>query len=214
VVTDHAGATSSDSLVLTVNNVAPTANAGPDQTCNEGSTVVFHGSASDPGTADTITYAWLVKDSLGNTVATGSGANLSFTPAKSGVYTATLTATDKDGGVGTDSLTLTVLNAPPVATITGVVAPNKNPIIPGTRLTFNGMFTDVSPSDSHTVTWFFGDGTSSTTTYGPSGSQSFSVKHDYASPGTYTVTLQVTDSSGNVTTTQVTVVVEAKKNGK
>jgi uncharacterized delta-60 repeat protein len=214
VVTDHAGATGTASLVITVNNVAPTANAGPNLSCIEGATVVFHGSATDPGTADTITYGWVVKNSLGQTVAGGSGANFSFTPAQSGVYTATLTATDKDGGVGTASAVLSVSNAPPVATITGVVTPNgMNNIQPNQKLTFSGMFTDVSPSDSHTVTWIWGDGTSDTTSYGPSSSQSFTAKHSYASSGTYTVTLQVTDSAGNVTTTQITLVVQ-KKNGK
>src|SRR5262249_57087368 len=128
-------------------------------------------SATDRGTADTQTYSWVVKDSLSNVVATGNTASLNFTPTRSGVYVATLTVTDDDGGVGTDSSSLSVQNAAPVATITGTMGSTK--MVVGQKISFDGLFTDVSPSDTHAVTWFFGDGTSSTTNYGPSGSQSF-----------------------------------------
>lgn len=40
-------------------NIAPTSNAGPDQTVTEGSTVNLDGTASsDPNTGDTLTYTW------------------------------------------------------------------------------------------------------------------------------------------------------------
>src|SRR5206468_4508188 len=120
-VTDSGG-TGSDSLVLTVANVAPTANAGPDLTCNEGSTAVFHGSASDPGTADSLTYTWVVRDAMNNPVASGAGANFSFTPTDNGLYTATLTVTDDDGGTHSDTAMLQVNNVGPVAYVGGASA--------------------------------------------------------------------------------------------
>ncbi|KKK56077.1 hypothetical protein LCGC14_3068170, partial [marine sediment metagenome] len=47
-VTDDDGGIGSNTLTVTVNNVAPTVNAGPDQTVDEGDVVNFSGSFTDP----------------------------------------------------------------------------------------------------------------------------------------------------------------------
>ena len=47
------GGPGSDTLAVTVINVAPTVDAGADQTVNEGDVVSFSGSFSDPGSGDT-----------------------------------------------------------------------------------------------------------------------------------------------------------------
>src|SRR5205807_3594799 len=49
-VTDSSGASGSDTLSLTVHNVAPTVNAGPDTAIDEGGTFTGSGSFTDPGT--------------------------------------------------------------------------------------------------------------------------------------------------------------------
>ncbi|HKZ71752.1 MAG TPA: PKD domain-containing protein, partial [Nitrospirota bacterium] len=96
--------TGTDTATVTVANVAPAVNAGPDQTVNEGDTVSFSGNFTDPGTSDTHTIHWDFGDS-----ATADGT---LTPthayAAAGVYTVTLTVTDDDGDVGSDTLTETV----------------------------------------------------------------------------------------------------------
>lgn len=48
-VTDTRGATATATTTVIVTNVAPIANAGPDQMVNESTTVTFAGSATDPG---------------------------------------------------------------------------------------------------------------------------------------------------------------------
>ena len=53
----------SSSFTITVNNVAPIADAGSNQTIDEGDTGIFSGSFSDPGPADTYTIAWDFGDS-------------------------------------------------------------------------------------------------------------------------------------------------------
>jgi len=74
-------------------------NAGADQTVNEGDTVSF----SDPG-ADTLTYSSDFGD--GSPVETGQTVSHSY--SEPGTYTAILTVTDDDDGVGTDTAEVTV----------------------------------------------------------------------------------------------------------
>jgi hypothetical protein len=96
--------TITDSTSVTVNNVAPTVNAGPDSTTLTVTPIVFNGSFTDPGSLDTHTIQWDFGD--------GSQATGTLTPShaftNAGIYTATLTVTDDDGGVGQDTLRVTV----------------------------------------------------------------------------------------------------------
>jgi len=88
--------------------VAPTVNAGPDQATVESAPVSFNGSFTDPGVLDTHTYHWNFGDGL-----TASGAlTASHIYTRSGVYTVTLTVTDDDGGVGSDTLRVIVATQP------------------------------------------------------------------------------------------------------
>ncbi len=97
-----------DSDTVTVINVCPTVNAGPDQTVYSGDTVSFGGSFTDPGTLDTHTIKWYFGD---GTQATGT-----LTPTHvylvAQVYTVFLLVTDDDGGAGSDTLTVTVERIP------------------------------------------------------------------------------------------------------
>ena len=118
-VTDGKGGLGFANTTISVKNVAPTANAGPDMVGALSTPITLKGSATDPaGAADPLTYAWTVTLS-GVAVASGNGANITFTPASNGSYLATLTATDDDGGVGTDSATVVVGNSGPTGTIKG-----------------------------------------------------------------------------------------------
>jgi len=102
----------SPGVALKVNNVAPTANAGADKTVVEDAPVTLIGSATDPaGAPDPLTYSWVVVKNGGGTVASGSGASITFTPADPGTYTATLTANDGDEGVDTDTASIIVTSA-------------------------------------------------------------------------------------------------------
>lgn len=92
------------SILINTYNRPPIAEAGPDQSVNEGDTVTFSGSFIDADLDDTHTISWDFGD--------GSTDSGTLTPthvyANSGVYTVTLTITDSGGGVGTDTLDITV----------------------------------------------------------------------------------------------------------
>src|SRR5207249_1539740 len=135
-VTDDDGGVGSSSVVVTANNVAPTANAGANKTVNEGSAVSLAGTFSDPG-ADTWTYNWHVDSSNGQVVADGSGQNFSFTPNDNGTYTATFTVTDDDAGVGSSS----VVVADTLPTSTANAGANKT-VNEGSAVSLAGTFSD------------------------------------------------------------------------
>ncbi len=108
-VTDTLGSVGQDSLLVTVNNLAPVVDAGSDANVLVGETFTQMGSFTDPG-ADT----WTATVDYG----TGGGPaslvllnktfTLSHTYPTAGVYTTTVTVEDDDGGMGTDEVVVTV----------------------------------------------------------------------------------------------------------
>jgi len=101
-VSDTTGLSSSTNFSIDVANVAPTVSAGPDTTAAWGRPVQFNGSATDPGSADqaTLTFTWEFGD--GSPSASG-GPSVIHSYTTPGVYDATLTVTDKDGGFASDT---------------------------------------------------------------------------------------------------------------
>ncbi len=241
-VTDDEGLSDTDSTTVTIENVAPTVDAGSDQTVNEGDTVDFFGSFTDPGWLDTHTAAWDWGDGSPPEAGTVTEENVapdstgtvagSHSYGDNGVYTVTLTVTDDDGGVGTDTLTVTVYNVAPSISSLGMASPNPdNPefVLPTVHEPlFTGVASDPG-SDDLTFTWYWGDGTDDTTIYyndgvgpdpypSPGPTYPFSevdeLGHTYSEPGTYTVTLSVEDDDGGVVVDTMEVIVLSAEEAK
>jgi Ca2+-binding RTX toxin-like protein len=107
-VADDDSGVGTDTLTVTVHNVAPTVGAitGPGSAVR-GQPLAFSSTFTDAGSADTHTTNWAVHKGAA-LVASGSGTNFNFVPTAAGIYTVSFTVTDDDGGVGTTSKTLTV----------------------------------------------------------------------------------------------------------
>jgi glucose/arabinose dehydrogenase/PKD repeat protein len=102
-------------------------------------TVNFNGSGSSDPDGDTITFAW---DLDGDGAFDDStAAQPTFTYTSQGSYAATLRVTDPDGASGTDSVTITVGNTPPIATINLPAAGTTWQV--GTVINFSGSATDL-----------------------------------------------------------------------
>ncbi len=110
--TDEDGGSSTTTFAFTVNNVAPTANAGGPYVTFDDTPITLTGTGSDPaGVADPLSYAWdLNNDGIFETV----GQNATFDPQALGLTgsqsrTVTLRVTDGDGGVTTSSTTVDII---------------------------------------------------------------------------------------------------------
>ena len=176
-VTDDDGGIGTDSLIVTVSNVAPTVSLGPDMTINEGVTVGLSATASDPGVNDVLTYEWDT-DNDGQ-YDDDTGQSISWNGDDDGTGLISVRVTDGDGGVGTDSLTITVNNVAPIAD----ADVSQNIVDEGVPVNFYGNQYDPG-ADTFTYYWTFGD-TGWSTDQNP--------VHTYVDDGVYTVTLTVTD---------------------
>ena len=181
-------------------NIPPTADAGPDQTVDEGDLVTLNGSFTDPNTEDTHTILWHMESSTnGQVVPDSAGDPMNFTPDDNGVYTFRYTVTDNYGASGSDDVIITVNNVAPVVSAPYILAqPNSEFILPVVHaVDFKGGFSDPGTADTHTAFWDWGDTTTSPGTVDESeGSGNVTGSHTYALPGDYTITLNVTDDDG------------------
>jgi len=121
-VTDSHGAASSPvTTTASISNVAPTVNAGANQSATVGSPVTLSASFSDPGVNDrpwaySIDWGDGTSPSAGSTTSQTSPVTATHTYAAAGSSTVAVTVTDKDGAAGSGTLSVTVTQ--PVASVT------------------------------------------------------------------------------------------------
>ncbi|MFO7908238.1 MAG: PKD domain-containing protein [Pirellulaceae bacterium] len=173
---------------VTVLNVTPTVDAGGPITIDEGEELLRTGSFVDPGNDTWETFVDY-GDGVGpQPVMLGNDKTfeLSHTYADNGVYNVTLTVTDDDGDMGTDSFNVSVANVAPV-----VDAGEDRTAFEGEQLELKSVtFTDAGTADTHEAVIDWGDGM--VDTIDPATSP-LSGSHVYADDGTYEVTVRVRD---------------------
>ncbi|MBN2089740.1 PKD domain-containing protein [candidate division KSB1 bacterium] len=114
---------------MKVQNVSPTVDAGGPYLAMSGDTITFIGKATDPGTADILTYAWDL-DNDGTYEAEGVSVKKVF--VEKGNFKVRLQVKDDDGGEGVDEADVKIGNAPPTV--------NE---IPGQTIQQNEKFQDI-----------------------------------------------------------------------
>lgn len=157
--------------------------AAPDANGTEGATLSTSGSFSDSDVGDSLT---LTADNTKGTFTDNGDGTWTWSLATVddvAAGTVTVTAKDKSGATATDSFGYSAINADPVLGSLTLGGTNCSP-------TIAGVFTDAGSGDTHAGTIGWGDGSTadvfSASPFGP-------VAHQYASAGTYTITVAVTD---------------------
>jgi PKD repeat protein len=184
-VTDSSGTTASAAALTII--VSPALSVSVTSSANAGIVPLAAGFTSTPaGGRAPYSYAWSFGDGGSST-----SQNPSHTYTAAGIFRAALTVTDGNGATAVAALDMTAIgllsagagaspavgDAPSTTSFIGSVAGGKAP---------------------YSWAWDLGDGTASTVE---------SPSHVYSGPGTYTATLTVSDSSGQVShaSTPVTV---------
>ncbi len=131
----------------------PTANAGPDQTVDEGAIVTLDGTASTDPDSQNLTYAWALSGHVGPpiTLSSSTGARPTFQSLDDGSYTFTLTVSD-GSSTDTDDVVVTVRNKVPV------LSAQADPAYAGGVALVTTSFTDAGILDTHAGTLLWGDG--------------------------------------------------------
>ncbi|MEW5747210.1 MAG: PKD domain-containing protein [Candidatus Thermoplasmatota archaeon] len=195
-VYDGAGNSGTDTMTVTVvDDEAPVADAGEAPTDVEaGETVTFNASGSSDNVG-IVNFTWELTDAA-DVVLYGESADYAFSDA--GEFLVTLTVRDAAGNSDTDTLTVSVseapVNDPPVAD-----AGDDETIGPGSVYTFDGT---GSSADVVNHTWTFAYDGEERELYGETPSWTFDIA------GEYTVTLTVTDDLGATDADTVLITVE------
>jgi N-acetylneuraminic acid mutarotase len=188
-VTDNAGLSDTDTCLITVLNVPPTADANGPYQGFEGTPIHFNGSQTDPGANDTHTYEWDFNYD-GTTFtpdATGNPNQKTWHDDYTGSIA--LKVTDDDGGWDLDVTTVTIVNVPPRAE-----AGEDKEGYEASTFIFNGSFYDPGSNDTHECAWDFDyDGISFDVE-----ATGQSVSHTFVDDFDGEIALRVTDDDGGV----------------
>jgi subtilisin family serine protease/PKD repeat protein len=171
------GRTSSPAATTTVAiaNRPPVANAGGPYTGVRGQAIAFDGSGSSDPDSDPLTFAWDFGDG-----STGTGATPTHVYASLGTFTATLTVGDGHTTAGATA-SVTITNRAPTASAGGPYTGVR-----GQAIAFDGSASSDPDGDALTFAWDFGDGSTGT---------GATPTHVYASLGTFTARLVVSDAT-------------------
>ncbi len=231
---DDDGGGTSESVNVTVLNVAPSISPFGSLTVDEGLPLTIAATSTDPG-SDDLTFIWEFElgptftsvhynDGVGPDPYPSPGGKYPFsatdkatqTYGDNGKYTVTLTVKDDDGGTTSYTKTITVNNVEPAITPFGPFTVDE-----GSPFNISAISTDPG-SDDLNFTWEFELGPTIVHTYyndgvgpdpypSPGGTYPFTktdtVEHIYGDDGVFNVTLTVEDDDeGSVSyTTTITV---------
>ncbi len=205
IVNDGTVNSTADQVIITVKQVnkAPVANAGTDQTVNEGVVVTLDGSASSDPDNNTLTYSWTAP--TGITLNSTTAAKPTFTAPEVMTdqnYTFTLIVNDGIVNSATDQVTITVkqVNKAPVANAGADQVVNE-----GVLVTLDGSAS--SDPDNNTLTYLWTAPTGITLNSTTAAKPTFTAP-EVMTDQNYTFSLIVNDGTVNSTADRVVITVK------
>ncbi|MHA2003124.1 MAG: PKD domain-containing protein, partial [Candidatus Thorarchaeota archaeon] len=196
--TDRDGATDYEEVLAGSNplNAPPIAYFGLDRKVYRNVDEQLDGSQSYDTDGTVESYSWIFEGPISLTVQNPWNPTLRF--SQLGEFDVTLRVTDDDDESGSSTVTITVINQPPSAD-----AGLDQSVFSGFTVDFQATPGSFDPDGSiASYEWDFMDGSTST---------GQSTSHVFANPGTYYVTLTVTDNDGGRDTDTVVITAEKPK---
>jgi PKD repeat protein len=191
-------ATDTVSIVVQADTTVPLVNAGPDVTVEQeshaGTQVILNGTATDL-VSTLFNFTWSENGMVLKAEENATTTMLVYT-FNLGTRIVTLNATDDAGNIGSDNVTITIIDTIPPVVNAGPDMTVEQESQAGTQVTLYGDATDIC-STQFNFTWSENGvvlGTEQNLTY------TFNL-------GTHTVTLNATDMAGNTGSDNVTVTV-------
>jgi len=189
--------TDTDTAIITVVEIEPpVVNAGPDRTLeqesHDGTLVTLNGTATD-NVSTRFNFTWSENGIVLAAQANVTNTTLTHTFSL-GPHIVTLNATDDAGNIGSDNVTVTIVDTTPPVVDAGPDLTVEQESHAGTQVTLNGTATDLC-SPQLNFTW-----SESSVVLGTEQN----LTHTFTL-GTHLVTLSATDKSGNVGSDNVTV---------
>lgn len=189
--------TATDTVSVTITNVAPTANAGSDMTIDAGTAITLHADGSDPN-EDTLTYQWTKVSGPSVTLPSLSQQNITFTPTNAGQYVFSVTCSDGTKTSAADQVNVTVNAVNDAPTANAGVDQDVNK---GSVVQLNGSGSSDPNGDTLTYAWTQISGTAMTLSSTTAANPTFTA----STVGTFEFRLVVND--GYVSSTADTVVI-------
>ena len=213
-----------DTASIEVLNVAPTVTASDVTPIDEGEDAVLSATFTDPGTLDThtVTVDWGDGDGPEVVSAGDLASGISHTYGDNGSFDVTVTVTDDDGGVGDDTVMVSVGNLEPTTTIDDSAAVSfpggdYQVVEAGGSVPLSADGADAG-SDDLTFAWssgdtntYFNDGLAPDPFPSPDGTFPFeaddSVDAAFGTVGVGSVSLLLSDDDGGAADDDVAVIV-------
>ena len=197
--------TNTSTVDVTIQNIAPSVNAGSDRTIDAGTPITLHATGQDPN-EDSLTYQWTKVSGPSVSIPSMAQQDITFTPTTAGQYIFSVQCYDGVNYSAASQVNVTVnaVNHVPTAN----AGPNQD-VNMGSTVTLNGTGSTDPDGDSLSYSWVQASGPVQVTLNGASTAQPTFVANTV---GTYQLSLTVNDGKVNSTPSRVTIRILAQNN--